>query len=89
MATNSLILKVDGQDVTRALQSALEQRGDAEIVLDFSLVTRLDPRAIKALESFAGAVNGDASKIALRGVNVDVYKVLKLSELSSRFSFLA
>ena len=28
-------------------------------------------------------------KVVLRGVNVDVYKVLKLVKLASRFSFLA
>ena len=90
MARNSVCVNVNGQDVTRALQSAVDQRDDpgSELVLDFSSVKRLDPGAIRALEGLACKVNGDASKIALRGVNVDVYKVLKLSELSTRFSFL-
>jgi anti-anti-sigma regulatory factor len=60
-----------------------------EVVLDFSSVRRIDPSAIGAMERLAGAADDKAVKIAVRGVHVDVYKVLKLVKLTPRFSFPA
>jgi anti-anti-sigma regulatory factor len=59
------------------------------VVLDFSSVRRIDPNALRAMEKLAGLADGKAVKVVLRGVNVDIYKVLKLVKLTSRFSFLA
>ena len=56
--------------------------------LDFSSVRRLDTGGLRALEDFVGAADGKTVKVTLRGVNVDVYKVLKLARLSSRFSIV-
>ena len=56
--------------------------------LDLSAVRRLDTAGLRALEDFAGAADGKTVKVTLRGVNVDVYKVLKLARLSSRFSIV-
>jgi anti-anti-sigma regulatory factor len=75
------------------LVSALEQAGEkldsasGEVGLDFSSVRRVDPGALQALEGFARIADEKAVKVVLRGVNVDVYKVLKLMKLTSRFSF--
>ena len=55
----------------------------------FLRVLRVDPSAMRAMEEFANAADDKAVKVALRGVNVDVYKVLKLVKLASRFSFVA
>ena len=60
-----------------------------EVALDLSSVSRIDPSAIGALEKLAGAADEKAVKVALRGVHVDVYKVLKLVKLTPRFSFPA
>jgi anti-anti-sigma regulatory factor len=60
-----------------------------EVVVDFSSVRRIDPSAIGAMEKLAGAADEKAVKVALRGVHVDVYKVLKLVKLTPRFSFPA
>ena len=60
-----------------------------EVVLDFSSVRRIDPSAIEAMERLAGAADDKAVKVAVRGVHVDVYKVLKLVKLTPRFSFPA
>ncbi len=89
MATNALWLKIDGEGVVRALQEAREKLADAvgEVVLDFSEVRRLDPSALQALEGLGNAVNGTTSKVVLRGVNIDVYRVLKLMKLGTQFSF--
>ena len=61
---------------------------DGNVFLDFSSVRRLDPGGLRALEDFAVAADGKMVKVTLRGVNVDVYKVLKLARLSSRFSMV-
>jgi len=73
------------------LQEALGKLESArgELVLDFSSVRRVDASAIGALEKLAGMADDKAVKVALCGVNVEVYRVLKLVKLTSRFSFPA
>ena len=91
MATIALWLKVDEERVIRALQEAGEKLDTAggEVVLDFASVRRIGPSALRAMEEFAGIAANRGVKVALRGVNVDVYKVLKLVKLGSRFSFVS
>jgi len=91
MATNAVWLKIDGDRVVQALEEAASKLNDttSELVLDFSSVRRIDPGGLRALENLANAVNGKASTTALSGVSVDVYKVLMLSQVAPRFSFLA
>jgi len=83
-------LEVDGSRVAQVLNEAAEKLDSAggDAFLDFSGVRRIDPSGLRALEDFAGAADGKTVKATLRGVNVDVYKVLKLARLSSRFSFV-
>lgn len=90
MAMIAVWLKIDEDRVVQALHEAGEKldRAEGEIVLDFSSVRRIDPSALKALEEFAGIADDKGVKVALRGVNVDVYKVLTLVKLVSRFSFV-
>jgi len=89
MATNLVLLKLDGDRLVHALQEAREKLNGAqgEVVLDFSSVLRIDPGALRAMEELANASDGKETKIALRGVSVDVYKVLKLMRLAPRFTF--
>jgi anti-anti-sigma regulatory factor len=91
MATIALILKIDGEGVVPALQQAGEKLDTAngQMVLDFSAVRWVNPAALSAMEELAGIADGKGVKLALRGVNIDVYKVLKLAKLASRFSFLS
>jgi len=51
-------------------------------------VRRIDPSTLLALQAFAGTADKKAVKVVLRGVNIDVYKVLKLMKLTPRFSFV-
>ena len=90
MPMNTVWLKIDGESVTHALQEAFERLDGAggEVVLDFSLVHRIDASSLRAMESLVSAADGKDAKVVLRGVNVDVYKVLKLMKLAPRFSFL-
>jgi anti-anti-sigma regulatory factor len=89
MPANVVWLKIDGERVALALQEVLEKLDGigGEVVLDFSSVHRIDTSALKAMENLAASVDGKA-KVALQGMNVDVYKVLKLIKLAPRFSFL-
>jgi len=92
MTTNSVAIKIEPDRSLHTLQKeALESlsSGDGDVILDFSSVVRIDPSAIKALEQLADAADNKSVKIVLRGLNLDVYKVLKLLKLAHRFSFEA
>jgi anti-anti-sigma regulatory factor len=84
-------LKIDEERVVQALQEAREKLDgvEGEVALDFSSVNRIDPSAIGAMQEFAGMADRKGVKVVLRGVNVGVYKVLKLVNLTSRFVFVS
>ena len=84
-------LKVDGERTEQALQEAVTalDTAEGEVVLDFSSVERVDASALRVLETLAGKADGKAVKVVLGGVNVSVYKTLKLMKLAPRFSFLS
>jgi len=83
-------LKLDEARVAQELREAGGRlsRTEDEMVLDFSCVRRIDPGAVRALEELAAIADEKAVKVGLNGVNVDVYKVLKLVKLASRFFFV-
>jgi len=85
----AVVLNIDERRVALALKEAGEKLDSAEgeAVLDFSSVRRIDPSALRAMEEFARIADEKAVKVVLRGVNVDIYKVLKLMKLTRRFSF--
>ncbi len=83
-------IKIDPEHAAHSLrQEAVEQLGGAaeEIVLDFGAVARIDANAIRALEELAGLADERSVRVVLRGVNMDIYKVLKLVDLAARFGF--
>lgn len=90
MGANKIWLEVDGRGVIPAVEVAMEKLNGAgdEIVLDFSTVARIDPTALRAMEDLASAADKKAAMVSLRGVSVEVYRVLKLTQLAPRFSFL-
>jgi len=69
--------------MNETLQEALGKLDSArgELVLDFSGVDRIDSSELRALENFSKVAEERSVKVALSGVNVDVYKVLKLVKL--------
>jgi anti-anti-sigma regulatory factor len=91
MAMIAVWLKIDEERVVQALQEAGEKLDgiEGEVALDFSSVRRIDPSAVRALEEFASIADDKGVKVVLRGVNVGVYRVLKLVKLTSRFSFVS
>ena len=82
--------KVDELRLSQSLQDASKKldQVEGEVVLDFSLVRRIDSSALRELETMADRADDKTIKIGLRGVNIDVYKVLKLMKLAPRFFFL-
>jgi len=88
--TATILLSMDEKSMAPALKEAGEKLNGAagEAVLDFSSVRRVDAVSLRALEEFSGRAEEKAMKIVLRGVNVEVYKVLKLMKLTSRFLFV-
>jgi anti-anti-sigma regulatory factor len=91
MEAISTWLNIDGNSVVSAIQAAAEKLDGAagEAVLEFGSVCRIDSSALQAMEAFADIADKKAVKVVLRGVNVDVYKVLKLVKLTRRFSFVS
>lgn len=89
MSAIALMINVDEGRVATALQEVADTLdcSQGEAVLDFSSVRRVDSGALRALEACARVADEKDVKIVLRGVNVDVYKVLKLVKLTHRFSF--
>ena len=81
-------VEIASDGVAQALDVAREnlESGD-ELTLDFSRVPRIEARDLRALEALAKTGEEKGANISLRGVNVEVYKVLKLARLTSRFSF--
>ena len=90
MTTTTDLQKVSGENVAQALEDigAKLSGVEGDVVLDFSCVRRIDPAGLRAFEDLAAAADEKSVKIALQGVNVDVYKVLKLARLTVRFSFV-
>lgn len=89
--TISVWLKIDEERMAQALQEAGKKLDsvEGEVTLDFSSVQRIDPSGVNAMQEFASLADGRGVKVVLRGVNVNVYKVLKLVRLGTRFSFVS
>ena len=90
MAGSALLNEVMAEHPAKSLALAKKNLDDAngEMILDFSHVPGVDVEALSALLDLAGLAETKKVKLILRGVNVDVYKVLKLMKLASRFSYL-
>ena len=90
MAASPLLTEIKAGSLAESLLQAMKKLDTAsgEMILDFSQVRRIDSAALKALLDLAIAAEPKKIKLILRGVNVDVYKVLKLMKLASRFSCL-
>jgi anti-anti-sigma regulatory factor len=72
------------------IQEAIEKvnRGESEVILDFSSTLRIDTNEVGALEELASLAGGKSVKVVLRAVNTDVYRVLKQLKLTQRFTFV-
>jgi len=89
--TTSTCLLVDGVRPVQTLREATASIGGttSELLLDFSAVQRIDASALIAIEELAERAQHAEVAVVFRGVNVKVYKVLKLVRLASKFSFVS
>jgi anti-anti-sigma regulatory factor len=83
-------VSLDPEHTLDGIEEVLQNldRHGAELVLDLSSVRRIDAGALRAMEKLAAVADEKAVKVVLSGVNIDVYKVLKLMNLAPRFSFV-
>ncbi len=90
MAMIAECIELEKERAVAALDEALQKLDavDHEMVLDLSSLQRMDASGLRALEALADAAEKKSIKLGLRGVSVEVYKVLKLMKLAPRFSVL-
>ncbi len=88
MVASPVVVNIDEQRLALVLDQAAKQleSGAEEITVDFSAVRRIDASHARKLEGMAHSDKG--VEIVLRGVNVDVYKTLKLLKLTNHFLFV-
>jgi anti-anti-sigma regulatory factor len=89
MSTIAELFKIDGDRVAECILEAHMQLDTAreQTVLDFSSVVRITPQDLRAMEELIDRAENQSVKVVLCGVNVNIYKVLKLVKLAPRFSF--
>lgn len=90
MAAIAVWTKVEEESAVEELRGAGDKLDAAtgDLTLDLSSVHQIDASMVRAMEELADRADDKGVKVALRGVNVDVYKVLKLVKLSARFVFV-
>jgi len=90
MSTIAENFKIDGDRIAEYIHEAHMQLDKVcdQTTLDFSSVLRITPRDLRAMEELADRAENESVKVVLCGVNVDIYKVLKLVKLAARFSFV-
>jgi anti-anti-sigma regulatory factor len=71
------------------IQDAVDKvnAAESEVILDFSPIQRIDGNAVAALEELAAQADSRKVKVVLRGVSVDIYRVLKQLKLAHRFAY--
>ncbi len=90
MATIAAFRKLDQEHAALTLREAGEKLDgtDREMVLDLSELRRIDSATLRALEDFIRIADEKSVRVVLSSVNLDVYKVLKLVKLTSRFGWV-
>ena len=90
MATIVEFQKIDEHGVVALLENSAQELDGTlqELALDFSAVHRIDSCGLRALEELARKAEEKKIRVTLRGVNVELYKTLKLIKLASQFSFV-
>ena len=89
MTMTAMVLEICAENIVDCLQEArMKLDGGGETILDFSALQRIDPQALRLMEELVDLATEKDVTIALHGVNVDIYKVLKLVKLAPKLSFL-
>jgi anti-anti-sigma regulatory factor len=90
MATVAEWIKISNEHLARDLQTAREKLeiANGELVLDWASVSRMGADSLAAIATLADTADEKSVRLIFRGVNIDIYRVLKLSNLSGRITFL-
>ena len=85
----SVLVKLEAHNAGPALEAECQalDDGPGEAIVDFSGLSRIDSSVVAGLEAFLRAAESKSVKVILTGVNVDVYRVLKLVKLAAKVSF--
>ncbi len=91
MSITVTFLEITAENVAFCLQEARSKLNGAlgDTVLDFSTVRRIDSQALRAVEELVDLAEEKAVQVTVHGVNVDIYKVLKLAKLAPRLKFVS
>ncbi|HWD00624.1 MAG TPA: STAS domain-containing protein [Candidatus Sulfopaludibacter sp.] len=84
-----MTIAIDPARIAQLLrQDAMEAMSTAEghLTLDFSAVTKIDSAGVQALEQLAASAESRSVQLVLHGVSVQLYKVLRLLNLTRRFA---
>ncbi len=82
--------RVDPARVSDSLRDAQQKLNavEGEQVLDMSSVRQVDVKGMAALQELMSVAEEKKLKLILRGVNIDVYRVLKLTRAADRLAFI-
>ena len=91
MTTVADWITIDAETAAASLRRIAEvgPNKDAQLRLDLSQVKRIDEPTLTALGALAFDAESLHSQIVLRGVNADIYKVMKLMNVAQRFQFVS
>lgn len=89
MASKAASMQEKDESLIHSLKDALKktETAEGELLLDLSRTPRIDSAELKMLEELGAKAQHKNIKVILRGVNVDIYKVLKLGKVAPRFTF--
>ena len=84
----NVVVVMDERSLLTTLDKAGKNlNGEQELTLDCSGVSRVDSSGLRAMQDLAHRAEEKSVRVVLRGVNVGVYKAMKLARLTRRFLF--
>lgn len=85
----SVLVKLEAHNAGPALEAECQRLdgGPGEAIIDLSALGRIDAGAVAGLEAFVRTAESKSVQVIFTGVNVDVYRVLKLVKLAAKVSF--
>lgn len=87
MEKNALLVVDQERLVTNLDQAGESLHSEQELALDFTGVAKLDSPGLRAIENLVHRAKEKNVKVVLRGVNVSVYKTLKLARVTQHLFF--
>ena len=91
MGTVAMLVNLEDGTLAAALEevSGRLENGGRHLVLDFSSVERLSTAEVHAIDEFTRTADEKGVKVIIRGLDVELYRALKLAKLPVRLSLIA